>query len=209
MPGKTFSRKSGKSRTRQPDAGRSAWNRKEKNREDRENRKTREIKGTRETRGARDYWRAGERELSRSRQEDAEEAARRQREKEEARRQLEARRRRKEQNIREAKEAAANRVSYVRKPLAKRSLFGIGFLAAAILFGVLGVRGAVVTQGQAELSSAAMVLCSMVLTVTSLWYSGISFLEKEKNYILARVCIGIGGILLIAWAAMLVMGMQG
>lgn len=144
-----------------------------------------------------------------TRQPDAKEEARRRKEKEEARRQLEARRRRKEQNIREAREAAANRVSYVRKPLAKRSLFGIGFLTAAILLGVLGIRGAVVTQGQAELTSAAMVLCSMVLTVVALWYGGISFLEKEKNYILARVCIGVGGILLIAWAVMIIMGMQG
>lgn len=206
MPGKTFARKSGrlkgrneksKARTRQPDASRSTWNRNEKDRGYRENRENREN---------REYQGLGENEKLAARQEDAKEADRRRKEKEEARRQLEARRRRKEQNIREAKEAAANRVSYVRKPLAKRSLFGIGFLAAAILLGVLGVRGAVVTQGQAELSSAAMVLCSMVLTVVALWYGGISFLEKEKNYILARVCIGIGGILLIAWVAMVVMG---
>jgi len=132
----------------------------------------------------------------------------RQKEKEEARRQLEARRRRKEQNIREVKEASANRVSYVRKPLAKRSLFSAGFLAAAVLLGIWGIYGAVVTQGQAELSSAAKVLCSMVLTAVSLWYGGISFLEKEKNYILARVCIVLGGILMIAWVAMIVLGMR-
>ena len=49
-------------------------------------------------------------------------------EREETRKALEARRKRKEQNIREQKEAAANRVSYVRKPISRRSLYSLGFL---------------------------------------------------------------------------------
>ena len=137
------------------------------------------------------------------------EARRRMKEKEEARKRLEERKRRKEQNIREAREASANRVSYVRKPLAKRSLWALGFLVVSIILGAVGVYGGVVTQGQAALNSAAMGLCSIVFAVVTVWYGGISFLEKEKNYVLARICIGIGSAVLVGWAAAIVMGMRG
>lgn len=137
------------------------------------------------------------------------EARRRLKEKEEARKRLEERRKRKEKNIREMKEASANRVSYVRKPLAKNSFWAAGFLAASLVFGGLGIYGGVVTRGQAALSSAALGLCSIVLAAVSVWYGGISFLEKEKNYILARIVIVIGGAVLIGWAFAIILGMGG
>ncbi len=136
------------------------------------------------------------------------EARRRLKEKEEARKRLEERRKRKEQNIREMKAASANRVSYVRKPLAKGSFWAVGFLAASIVMGGLAIYGGVVTQGQAALQAAALGLCSMVFAVVAVWYGGISFLEKEKNYILARIVIGMGAAVLVGWTVTIVMGMQ-
>ena len=136
------------------------------------------------------------------------EARRRMKEKEEARKRLEERRKRKEQNIREMKEASANRVSYVRKPLAKHSLWAAGFLAVSILFGAAGIYGGVVTQGQAALQAAAFGLCSMVLAITAVWYGGLSFMEKEKNYLLARIVMVIGIAVLLGWLFAVGKGMR-
>lgn len=130
-------------------------------------------------------------------------------EREEARKRLEERRKRKEQNIREMKEASANRVSYVRKPLAKHSVWAAGFLAAAVVFGVLSIYGGVVTQGQAVMQSAAFGLCSMVLAAAAVWYSGLSFLEKEMNYILARIIAAGGAALLAGWIFTIILGVRG
>lgn len=136
-------------------------------------------------------------------------ADRRKREKEEVRRELEARRKRKEQNIEQAKEAAASRVSYVRKPLARRSKFSLGMLAAALILGGLGIYWAAATRGQAPLTSAAFVFCSLILGFMSFWYGLISFLEEGRNYVLARICIGVSTMLMIAWAVTIFIGVRG
>ncbi len=126
-----------------------------------------------------------------------------------ASRQMEEKRKRKERkerNIREAREAAASRVSYVRKPLARRSLFSMGIVTAALLLSAGGFYGGVVTQGQAPLNFAAMGLCSMVLSAAAIWYGAISFLEREKNYVLARAGIGLGILILGMWTVTIVIG---
>ncbi len=130
-------------------------------------------------------------------------------EREEARKALEARRRRKEQNIREQKEAAANRVSYVRKPLAKRSLYSLGFLVIAIALGAYGIYGGVTTNGQAALNSAAFGLSSILFAVTALWYGIISFLEEEKKYIIARITVVLSSLVLAGWVITIIMGIRG
>lgn len=137
------------------------------------------------------------------------EARRKLKEREEARKRLEERRKRKERNIREMKEASANRVSYVRKPLARHSLWAAVFLAAAVVFGVISIYDGVVTQGQAVMQSAALGLCSMVLAAVAIWYSGLSFLEKEMNYILARIVAVAGTAVLAGWIFTIILGMRG
>ena len=131
------------------------------------------------------------------------------REREEARKALEARRRRKEQNIREQKEAAANRVSYVRKPLAKRSFYSLGFLVIAIALGAYGIYGGVTTNGQAALNSAAFGFSSILFAAVALWYGIISFLEEEKKYIIARITVALSGLVLAGWAVTIIMGIRG
>lgn len=168
--------------------------------------KVRDQRGTLNTRYTKDRL---EREEENRAEGNSAEARRRQQEKAEARKRLEERRKRKEQNIREAREAAATRVSYVRKPMAKRSLFSGVFLLGSLLLGSLGIYGGVVTQGQAALNSAAMGLCSIMLAVVAVWYGIISFLEEEKNYVLAKICIGIGAAVLIGWVAAIVTGLRG
>ena len=136
-------------------------------------------------------------------------ADRRKREKEEVRRELEARKKRKEQNMEQLKEAAASRVSYVRKPLARRSLFSVGILVVALILGFMGIYWAVATRGQAPLTSAALVFCSLILGIISFWYGLISFLEEGRNYVLARICIGASSMLMIAWAMTIFIGVRG
>ena len=96
-------------------------------------------------------------------------------EREETRKALEARRKRKEQNIREQKEAAANRVS----------------------------------NGQAALSSAAFGFCSILFDISSLWYGIISFLEEEKNHMIARITVILSGLMLAGWIITIIMGIRG
>lgn len=127
---------------------------------------------------------------------------------EEEQERFEARNMRKERNRREIKEAAASRVSYIKKPFARRSKMSIFLAAAALGLGAAGIYGGVVTQGQAALTSAALGLCSMITAVLAVWYGAISFLEEEKNYVLARVGIVVGGILLAVWIATIVIGVR-
>ena len=130
-------------------------------------------------------------------------------EREETRKALEARRKRKEQNIREQKEAAANRVSYVRKPISRRSLYSLGFLVVAATLGAYGIYGGVTTNGQAALSSAAFGFCSILLDISSLWYGIISFLEEEKNHMIARITVILSGLMLAGWIITIIMGIRG
>ena len=116
---------------------------------------------------------------------------------------------RKEKNRREVKEAAAARVSYVRKPFAGRSKMSAILIGAALLLGGTAICSAVATKGQATLTHAAMALCSMFLSVIGIWYGGISFLEDDKNYILAKLGIGLGIAMLAGWAVIVVMGLGG
>ena len=120
-----------------------------------------------------------------------------------------ARRKRKEQNIREQKEAAANRVSYVRKPISRRSLYSLGFLVVAAALGVYGIYGGVTTNGQAALSSAAFGFCSILFDISSLWYGIISFLEEEKNHMIARITVILSGLMLAGWIITIIMGIRG
>ena len=119
---------------------------------------------------------------------------------------------RKEKNRREIKETAltkSSRVSYVRKPFAARSKMSMVLTVAALLLGGGGLYGAVTTQGQATLTHGAMGLCSMLLSVAAIWYGGMSFLEDDKNYILARLGIALGVLMLAGWAAVVAIGLGG
>lgn len=129
--------------------------------------------------------------------------------KEEARKVLEERKKRKKRNIQEQKQAAAARVSYVRKPLSKRSLYSLGFLILSLLLGGYGLYQSVTTKGGAELSSAAMALCSMLLGAVALWYGIISFLEEGKKYILAKISVPLSSMVLVVWIITIIIGIRG
>ena len=84
-----------------------------------------------------------------------------------------------------------NKVSYIKKPLAKNSFVAAGLVAAALLFYAAAIGFSYHTQGNAPLAAAALGFCSIITA-------------KEKNYILAKICLAAAGILLLVWALMIV-----
>lgn len=120
-----------------------------------------------------------------------------------------ARELRKAKHAKEVNTVVTNRVSYVKKPFAENSRYCIGLAAVALVFLGVGLAGAVRTQGQAALTAGALGFCSLLVSLTAVWYGIRSFREKDKNYILARIGTGIGGVLIVAWIIMIIAGMRG
>ncbi|MGC6175481.1 DUF6142 family protein [Lacrimispora sp. 38-1] len=101
------------------------------------------------------------------------------------------------------------KVSYIRKPYAKKSFLSLGLALGALVLGVLGISSAAITAGQAQLNVAAVCFCSMLISIFSLFYGVLSFFEKEKKYILSKIGIGISALLVIFWAVLLIIGIKG
>ena len=73
----------------------------------------------------------------------------------------------------------------------------------------VGLAGSVRTQGQAALTAGALGLCSLLVSLTAVWYGIRSFREKDKNYILARIGTGVSVVLIVVWIIMIIVGMRG
>lgn len=116
---------------------------------------------------------------------------------------------RKARNRREAELTASSRVSYVKKPFAGRSLICIGLMVVALIFFLVGLFQAVKSQGQAGLSMAAVCFCSILVSLFSIGYGIRSFSQKDKNYILAKIGIGVSGLLMVIWLVMIIIGLRG
>ena len=102
-------------------------------------------------------------------------------------------------------ERIGNKVSYIRKPLAKNSFVAAGLVVVSYLFAVLSVGNSYRTQGNAPLNAAAFALCSMVTTGSAIAYGVFSFFEKEKNYRIAKLCLAAAGVLMLFWAAVIIL----
>lgn len=96
-------------------------------------------------------------------------------------------------------EKIGNKVSYIKKPLAKCSFVSAGLSAAAYIFGAAAIVLSYMAQGDAPMVAAALCFCSILTSISSIVYGVFSFFEKEKNYILARICLGAAGIILFFW----------
>ena len=96
-------------------------------------------------------------------------------------------------------ERIGNKVSYIKKPLAKNS-----FVAAGLVFYAAAISFSYYTQGNAPLAAAALGFCSIIIAVSSVVYGVFAMMEKEKNYLLAKISLAAAGILLLVWALMIV-----
>ena len=101
------------------------------------------------------------------------------------------------------------KMSYIRKPFAKRSFLSLGLAAGALALGVLGIASSVITAGQAQLNVAAVCFCSLVIAIVSIVYGVLSFFEKEKKYILSKIGLAISGAMVILWAVLIIIGIKG
>ena len=70
---------------------------------------------------------------------------------------------------------------------------------AAYVFGTIAVVLSYQNMGDAPMTAAALGLCSIVTTISSIVYGVFSFFEKEKNYLLAKVCLVFAGIAVCFW----------
>ncbi|WP_349948596.1 calcium:proton exchanger [Lacrimispora sp. BS-2] len=101
------------------------------------------------------------------------------------------------------------RVSYIRKPFAKRSFLSLGLAIGALILGIIGIVSSVMAEGQAQLNVAAVCFCSLLISLFSLVYGVLSFFEKEKKYILSKIGMGISLGLIILWTVLIIIGIKG
>ena len=106
-------------------------------------------------------------------------------------------------------ERGEHKISYIRKPFAKRSFMAAILTGAASFLGILGVYLAVAGNGNAGLYVAAIGFGSLLFSVVGLWYAWLSFLERSKNYILARISVGISGVWAVFWICLIIVGLKG
>lgn len=104
-------------------------------------------------------------------------------------------------------ERIGNKVSYIKKPLARNSLVAAGLSAAALIFAAAAVGLAYYAQGNAPLPAAALGFCSILTAASSVAYGIFALFEKKKNYLLAKVCLGADGLLLLAWLATILLAL--
>lgn len=101
------------------------------------------------------------------------------------------------------------KISYVKKPFARRSFISLPLAAAAFVFGAVSLYLSVRMQGSGGLNVGAWGFSSFVFSLAALIYGGLSFLEKEKNYVLARIGMILGGLLALFWICLTCVGLWG
>ncbi len=103
--------------------------------------------------------------------------------------------------------AKHRKISYIKKPFARKSFYSLGFAAVSLCSCVVSVALSVHCQGNGGVNVAAWGLTSLIFAVVSVSYGVSSFLEKEMNYILSRISLAVSGILLVFWVIMMIVGL--
>lgn len=101
------------------------------------------------------------------------------------------------------------KISYIKKPFARKSFYCIGLAAVALILGGVSLFISVRNQGQAGLNAGALGFCSLLIGAFSVGYGALSFWEREKNYILSKIGLFMGGSLVVFWVCMIVIGLRG
>lgn len=101
------------------------------------------------------------------------------------------------------------KISYIKKPFARKSLVSLPFALLALASCVVSLAISVHHQGSGDINVAAWGVTSMIFGVIALCYSITSFVEQEKNYILAKISLAISSLLLVFWICMVVVGLVG
>ena len=99
------------------------------------------------------------------------------------------------------------RVSYIRKPFAVRSVFSSLFALVALVLLILGFRQAVETAGQIPLNYLVMCLFSIIFSIVGFIYSIRSFFEREKDYLLSKISLTVTTLEIVFWILVCVVGL--
>ena len=91
-------------------------------------------------------------------------------------------------------EKGPTKISYIRKPLARR-----GKMALILVHG----------NGTAGLNVGAIGFSSLLFSLVSLWYGWLAFLERNRNYLMARVSLAVSGLWAVFWVCMVIIGLKG
>lgn len=85
----------------------------------------------------------------------------------------------------------------------------MGLAIGALILGMIGMVSSVMSAGQGKLNMAAVCFSSLLFSFFSLAYGIVSFLEKDKKYILSKIGLGISGTLVIFWSVLIIIGLRG
>lgn len=99
-----------------------------------------------------------------------------------------------------------NKISYIRRPLADHGGYCLGTSIVAVLAGIAGMILSIRSAGNAPGIAISLCFTSLVFAAAAVWFGIQSFREKEKNYILARIGLAVGGVALILWVMIIVVG---
>ena len=92
-----------------------------------------------------------------------------------------------------------DKVSYVRNPFARNSYYCLTLAVLGLAVGTASMCLSVARAGQGGRNTGAAALMG-------LWYGARSFMEKDRNYILAKIGISISVVLVIVWAVIIITG---
>lgn len=102
-----------------------------------------------------------------------------------------------------------HKISYIRKPFAKRSLIGLPLALVSLILCGVSISLSVGQQGRGGLDVAAWGISSLLFAVVALAYGGLSLMERDKNYLLAKIGIWMSGVLVVFWICIVVAGLAG
>lgn len=101
------------------------------------------------------------------------------------------------------------KISYIRKPFAKRSIISALAALAALALALVSLFLSVRSGGNGGLEIASWAVSSMLFSAVSIFYGGLSFIEKERNYILSKIGLAISAGLLVFWICVVAAGVLG
>ena len=101
-----------------------------------------------------------------------------------------------------------NRISYIRVKMAENGYISLGTAAAALLFAVTGMTVSVKNQGNTPAWAVSICFTSLVFSVAALFWGWRALKEKDKNYIMAKIGIAVGGVLAIFWILLSLVGLR-
>lgn len=78
----------------------------------------------------------------------------------------------------------------------------------SLALGMISLTLSVRLQGAGELNVAAWGISSFLFAFCSLVYGGLSLFDREGNYLLSKIGMGISGGLLIFWICLIIVGLM-